>query len=315
MEEGIETDETIMADKNYRVAATALNLRSSPSSSRRANIIAALPQGHEVRKLDEAGSAWWRVAARFREADLEAFVAHRYLAPASEITRPQAVGGVAAVHLEEGRPTIRRDRADGHAYPLGEPGRPARRGEAADEKRRGLAAITDWLGVERSPRYQKRQGATYCNVYTYDYCYLGGAYLPRVWWRGPALEALASGRSVVPAYGETVHELNANALYDWLDSYGPRFGWTRLFDLDTLQEAANEGEVCVICAQRRELNRSGHIAVVVAEDAAHQAARDGHRVRYPLQGQAGLENFGRRAKRSAWWASNTFRAFGFWQHP
>ena len=44
---------------------------------------------------------------------------------------------------------------------------------------------------------------------------------PRVWWRPTALAALARAQNVVPRYGDTLHELNANALCDWFEDHGP----------------------------------------------------------------------------------------------
>jgi len=111
-----------------------------------------------------------------------------------------------------------------------------------------------------------------------------------------------------------VEELNANSLYDWLSSYGQTFGWRREFDLTRLQDAANAGEVCLINAQRRELNRSGHIVAVVPETDANQARRSGTNVISPLQSQAGAVNFLYGGTNRTWWTGAQFRAFGFWIH-
>ena len=122
-------------------------------------------------------------------------------------------------------------------------------------------------------------------------------------------------QQVLVKYGDTVRELNANALHDWLEDYGPAFGWKRVGDREVLQAAANHGEVCVVVAQRKDLNRSGHIAAVVPEHDGLQAARNaGGEVRRPLESQAGAKNHRFTVKPSAWWKGVNFQSFGFWRH-
>jgi hypothetical protein len=213
---------------------------------------------------------------------------------------------IPVVHLAENSPPARRDSVAARAYPLGETDRPAR----AD----GSASIVRYLAVETSARYQRNTKSTFCNIYACDYCYLAGVYLPRVWWTDGALEKLAAGEEVPVRYGETVRELNANALYGWLKQYGPEFGWSEVGSEDELQRAVNEGKVGVICAQRKVAAASGHIAVVVPEQSDHAAERAGSVVRLPLQSQAGARNFCYSCGLSKWWAGAQFRAFGFFVH-
>jgi hypothetical protein len=136
-----------------------------------------------------------------------------------------------------------------------------------------------------------------------------------VWWTPNALHDLREGRVVAVKYDDTVRELNANALYDWLRDFGENFGWRRVPDQDALQRIANGGGVGVICAQRTDLNRSGHICVVVPERPPDSAAKraDGN-VQLPLQSQAGSRNFCYSCGTTRWWAGEQFRAFGFWVH-
>ena len=84
----------------------------------------------------------------------------------------------------------------------------------------------------------------------------------------------------------------------------------RTFDLTELQDAANQGEVCLICAQRNDLNMSGHIVAVVAETQTKQAARSGLQVTRPLQSQAGAVNFRYSTGVRAWWTDAKFRHHG-----
>lgn len=303
--------------EQFRVVPLALNLRRTPGVST-VNRIAVLPEGTIVDKLGDAGDGWWRVRTTLNGVAVEGFVSARYLARvlATDPT-PTITVAVGPVHLEEGRRDITRAGTSGRAYPLGEPGRPPAPSGVGAGRRDGLLAIIDWLDVEAGARWRPGGGATFCNIYAYDVCYLAGAFLPRVWWKPAALARLMAGEPVVPRYDVTVQELNANALADWFEDHGARFGWSRTFDLGVLQNAANEGRLAVIVAQRTNLNRSGHIQIVAPEHGDQQALRraDGT-VALPLQSQAGTRNFRYGfLGRSAWWANPTqYRKHGFWTH-
>ncbi|MGG6298219.1 hypothetical protein ACQ4M4_27815 [Leptolyngbya sp. AN02str] len=97
----------------------------------------------------------------------------------------------------------------------------------------------------------------------------------------------------------------------WLGS-AQQFGWTRTFKLTELQDAANQGQICIISAQRKDLNRSGHICAVVPETPSHKAQRSGATVVSPLQSQAGVNNFAYGG--NVWWTAEKFRKYGFWMH-
>jgi hypothetical protein len=297
----------------YEVTATSLNLRSAPRVVP-ANRIAVLPQGHEVTKLDEANNPlWWRVSTNIEGVAVEGFVNSQYLTEVGSAPSVPTFNTLEAVHLTNTQRTTRVGTGR-RAFPLNEPRQPGRTGTTPGSKATSLARIIDWLNVEQSARYIPGGGNTFCNIYAYDYCYLAGAYLPRVWWNSIAIQRLGAGIAVTPRYGETVRELNANSLYEWLSNYGQNFGWRREFDLTRLQDAANDGEVCLINAQRRELNRSGHIVAVVPETAQHQARRNSASVLSPIQSQAGAQNFRYGGTNRTWWTGSQFRAFGFWIH-
>ena len=315
----------------HRVVPLQLNLRSAPRVSP-ATLLASLVQGTEVElRGSTAVDGWVRVRVLLNGTAREGMVAEQYLAPLAP--RPRARGGARAratpgaevslpalpqAHLQADRPDITRVRDGGRAYPLGEPDRPARRGRDAASRAAELAHIVDYLGVAEPAhlRYQPRGGATYCNIYATDYAYLAGAYLPRVWWTDTALRRLSLGEPTDVLYGQTVRELNANALHDWLEEHGPAFGWVRELDLTLLQAAANAGEVCIIVAKRSDLNRPGHITAVVPEqdDALARRSADGEVLR-PLESQAGTRNVARGVSASPWWAGSRFQSFAFWRHP
>lgn len=293
----------------YRVAVDGLNLRSKPEV-RPGTVIAVLRRGDLVTALDQSSQEWWRVRATVGSLAVEGFVAVRYLAPDADFEPPVPVAGeVPPVHMPVDRWSGARDTAARRAYPLNEPGQPTRQGVEDATRSRELSAIVEWLDVERSVRYHPG-ASTYCNIYAYDYCFLAGIYLPRVWWTAPALQELAAGRPVVPVYDTTLREMSANSLHDWLADWGPRFGWRRTLSLTELQDQANRGRVALICARNRNRNRSGHICAVVPETATQIAVRSGAEVTGPLQSQAGRTNH--RYRTFVWWATATFDGVGFW---
>jgi hypothetical protein len=185
--------------------------------------------------------------------------------------------------------SARRDSATARAFPLSEPF------EAPADDIAAIYSAIDFLNVEKSARYRPGAGRTYCNIYAHDLCRLLGVYLPRVWWTKAAIAKLAKGKLVASVYGSTVTELSANALHDWLLEHGAAFGWKRFASADELRRAVSVGVVGVICAQRRNRARSGHITCVVPDLDRGEAALE------LLQSQAGSKN--RKFFRdSSWWS-------------
>ena len=293
-------------------APLGLFLRSEPVV-KPSTKIALLPLGHLVTKKAESTVAgWWKVSTTLQGASASGFVSSKYLTPSANFSGPPAHQSISPVHLRNDNLQVTRS-GGSRAYPLNETPQPTRHSSnPAATKAAELTAIIKWLRVEQSARYLPHGGTTYCNIYAYDYCYLAGVYLPRVWWTPDAIDKLKAGQPVAPRYAVTVNEVNANSLFNWLKAFGPDFGWSRTFDLTELQNAANDGQVGIICAQRVDLNRSGHICPVVPETASQKAARSGSTVIKPLQSQAGGTNFSYKAL--VWWTNPKFREFGFWIH-
>ncbi len=159
----------------FKVTATSLNLRSEPLIQPRTKR-AALPQGQVVTKLGVANDeTWWRVSTDINGVTEEGYVASRFLAPVSDFQAPPPSRSVREVHLQTTN-RIARNQTSGRAFPLNENGQPSRNGTPPAS----LAQIINWLRVDQSQRHQPGGGATYCNIYAYDYCYLAGVYLPRV---------------------------------------------------------------------------------------------------------------------------------------
>jgi hypothetical protein len=224
------------------------------------------------------------------------------------------------VHLSPGANLIRRDSSDSRAYPLNEPGRPSETAKTDPVHRvRLLHNIIQWLDVAHNARYRRTpvegQPSVYTvfsNIYAYDYAYLAGVYLPRVWWTAPALEAIQRGSVPDVKYGTTVREMDQNAICDWLSRSGVLYGWRAARNLTVLQAAANEGKVALICAANVDSRWAGDIALIVPENADLKAVRQGTEVTRPLQSKAGIENVKYGTPEDAWWTSREYRSFGFW---
>lgn len=300
----------------HRVASTSLNLRSEPEV-RPSNRIAVLPAGQPVEKLAEHDANWWQVAIALHDAAANGFVAARFLEPITAAPDPLPslpVGSIPPAHLRENRAEITRQNDRGRAFPLGEPGRPARTSADPVTRAAELSAIFDWLDVEHSHRYAPTTSSTYCNIYAHDVAYLAGVYLPRVWWTGGALLRLCGGEAVPVLYDQTVVELNANSLLVWFADFGAVFGWRRTLDLEELQQAANQGGVGIIVARHQDANRSGHIATIEREGAGLQAARVNGKVTRPITSQAGRENHRRQVPSRPWWAMSPHSSWAAWWH-
>lgn len=317
-----------------RVVAGGGNIRWLPTTAF-GDPIALLPPGQVVNVLGASAPGWVRV----RGADGANVIGHMALsrlaamgvpvpapaaapspsplpAPAPPPAPAPALPALPPARMRENNPKATRQSTTAYPFPIGEAGRPTRDPAApAAQRVQQLRALADWLDVERSARYLPGGGKTFCNIYAADYLYLAGVYLPRVWWTGPALLRFGQGQAVDVVYGDTVSEILADQLLEWLLRFGPGFGWRRVFDASALQAAANAGGVGVICADAAVVGRHGHITVVVPEDATHSAVRDadGH-VLQPLQSQAGSRNFRYGSAGPSWWQSTHYRDRGFFVH-
>jgi hypothetical protein len=313
------------------VRESPLRLRSEPHIPRgdpRANVLARLPDGHFVYHLSGKNTEpFLEVETSLNGAYFRGFAASKFLCevkkalpvdaivPVPDVVEPTS--GIVAVYMPRKAGTVTRRTAPAGAHSLNESGQPGRSGETAPERRAELAAIIDWLAVDQPSheRYQPVRGATFCNIYTHDYCFLAGVYLPRVWWMPGAIERLAQGETVEPLYETTIDEQRANDLFRWFRDFGLRFGWRQTSTLTKLQEAANLGGIGIIVARRKIDGKSGHIVAVVPETAAHKAKRDNDgNVIGALQSQAGSVNFRYRAGTVEWWKGEQFADSAFWIH-
>ena len=296
-------------------------------SNVKSNLVTSLPAGHLVKVLAAKGSRspYARVQTSLNGAAVQGYVPQKALLPVDgnqdvPVLTPHLdppASGIVAVYAPRQPGTITRRTAPADSHSLNEPNQPGRAGTTAEDLRQELAAIVEYLGVDKPAnlRYQPRPGATFCNVYAHDYCFLTGVYLPRVWWTPDAIERLAQGQSVETLLGATIDEQRANDLFRWLRAFGLRFGWRQTGTPTSLQTAVNSGGIGLIVARRKEDGRSGHIVAVVPETNEHQAKRDSTgAVIAPLQSQAGARNFRYGTGKLNWWMSDEFAESAFWIH-
>ncbi|MGO4771275.1 hypothetical protein ACEN2I_06400 [Flavobacterium sp. W22_SRS_FK3] len=183
-------------------------------------------------------------------------------------------------------------------------------------KKRSIHQLIAILNVENNIRYQKTIEDTYCNVYSYDYCYFSKVYLPTVWWTAESLEKILQGQEVEAIFEQTVDRIYSSAIHDWFLEWGASFGWKRMHTADEIQNKVNEnGGIGIICAKRKEKGLSGHIVPVIPETDLHKAYRQNGVVIYPLQSQAGKLNYNYFSEvRQDWWNDELYTSFVFYYH-
>ncbi len=311
------------------VRETPLRLRSEPKVDKddpTSNVIARLPDGHIVQAVsDKKVNGFLEVETSLLGGHFHGFAAAEFLKPAADVQevpvlQPAAApptSGIVEVTMPRKPGTVTKRVNPATAHSLNEPNQPGRKGTTPDELRAELAAIIDWLAVDKPAhkRYKPIPNATFCNIYAHDYCHLAGVYLPRVWWSAAAIEKLAQGKTVEPLLGNTIDEQRANDLFRWLRDFGMRFGWRQTGSLTKLQQEVNQGAIGVIVARRKNDGLSGHIAVVVPETDEHSAKRDAAgEVTAPLQSQAGRNNFQYGNGGVNWWKGQQFAESAFWIH-
>jgi hypothetical protein len=311
------------------VKDSPLRLRSEPEVDKTrptANVIARLPDGHHVRLVSgKQSDTFLEVETSLNGAHFRGFAASQFLVRVRgtieiPVITPEATPpaiGIVAILAPRKRGSVTRRTAAAGALSLNEPDQPGRTATTLEGLREELAAIIDYLAVDRvsHARYQPRPGVTFCNIYAHDYCHLAGAYLPRVWWTPDAIERLARGEMVEPRLASTIDEQRANDLFRWLRAFGSRFGWRQTSTLTKLQTEANAGAVGLIVGRRKIDGKSGHIVMVVPETDEDQARRDSSgEVVAPLQSQAGARNFRYGTGTLNWWKSDQFADSAFWIH-
>ena len=180
---------------------------------------------------------------------LEGYVNSRYLVKDSEFDEPVKSNSITAIHLTENKTSITRNKDGGRAYPLGEPNRPTRTATDKEDKIEQIKEIINWINVDLSTRYFRKGSTTYCNIYAYDYCYLSGVYIPRVWWTRKSIIELSKGNEVPVLYGDkTAHILSLQSFIQRCCCVKISTGDIRNLTVEALQEWLKE-EYLLLSAQ------------------------------------------------------------------
>ena len=210
----------------------------------------------------------------------------------------------------------RLDTMDEKFHPMNDESIPYRDMTDASTKKESIRQLIAKLDVTKSLRYQRTVEDTYCNVYSYDFCYFSRVYLPTVWWTDESLEKILNGQEVIPVFEETVEPIYSSAIHDWLLKWGASFGWKRMTNLEEIQQKVNEeGGIGIICAKRKIKGLSGHIVPIVPETNVKKAYRENGVVLYPLQSQAGKLNYTYFSKaRKDWWNHERYSSHVFYYH-
>lgn len=213
-------------------------------------------------------------------------------------------------------PESRLDSMEMKEKPLGDSSIPYRDLTDLANKKESIGRIIAKLDVATNLRYQRTVEDTYCNVYSYDYCYFCKVYLPTVWWTDESLQKIMQGQEEEVVFEKTVDRIYSSAIHDWFLEWGSSFGWERVLSVDEIQNKVNaEGGVGIICAKRREKGLSGHIVPVVPETDEHKAYRENGIVIYPLQSQAGKLNYNYFSEvRKDWWNDELYSSYVIYYH-
>lgn len=201
-------------------------------------------------------------------------------------------------------------------HPMVDDSIPFRNMSSAESKRRSIRKLIRKLDVKHSLRYQRTPEDTYCNVYSFDYCFHNKVYLPTVWWTDESIAKLENGEDVKPVFMETVMPIYSSAIHDWFLLWGECYGWKKMTDLTEIQNLVNEnGGIGIICAKRKIVGLSGHIVPIVPETEKRKAFREDGKVIYPLQSQAGKLNYNYFAHiRRDWWNHARYSSHVFYYH-
>lgn len=157
--------------------------------------------------------------------------------------------------------------------------------------------VIDQFSVTTNGRYKRTRNSTYCNIFAWDVMSAMNVSLPH--W---------ISRAGAPAnpYEKGASELTANATYDWLYKYGPKYGWSRI-TAQKAQERANNGYPTV-GVWKNTGKGSGHIAVIRPETKSYTYTENN-----PVVAQAGGTNY-KITKASKGFGTSRLSSIVYWTH-
>lgn len=148
---------------------------------------------------------------------------------------------------------------------------------AGQRSAEALNTVINQYDVANNARYRRTSTSTYCNIFAWDVMRAMGLEADFSHWLKDNKPATASTKGA--------HELNANATYNWINSYGSKYGWTKI-TAKQAQEYANAGYP-VIAIWKNTSGGPGHIAVVRPEGNGYVYST----AKGPVIAQAGGSNF------------------------
>ena len=138
--------------------------------------------------------------------------------------------------------------------------------------------IIDQFEVETNPRYAKRGGNTYCNIFAWDVTIAMGVEIPHYYDAKSGGNMTNSNGHVSPGYTE----MSANGMCVWLSNFGKSNGWNEV-SAETAQQKANAGFPSITAWYCP--GGIGHVQVVRPYTGAFDAAKG------PRVAQSGGTNY------------------------
>ena len=128
------------------------------------------------------------------------------------------------------------------------PATPAITNAEGDRSPEKLRAVVAQFRVGTEPRYQPRNGATFCNIFAWDFTAAMGVEVPH--W---------VDLDDQPSKAGVGHELSANAVLDWLRTTGLERGWREVVAVEAELQASNGHPTLAVL----HVVPHGHLAVVM----------------------------------------------------
>jgi hypothetical protein len=113
--------------------------------------------------------------------------------------------------------------------------------------------VIEQFRVEANPRYEPRDGKTYCNIFVWDVTAAMNAEIPH--WVCP--DGSPGGPGVAHAARQ-----NCNAMYSWLIKHGQSCGWKKLSQEAQAQVLADEGRPVIAIWPNPDPDGHGHLVII-----------------------------------------------------
>ena len=116
--------------------------------------------------------------------------------------------------------------------------------------------VMDAFQVATNPRYQPRNGDTWCNIYVWDVTTAMGCEIPHYYNKKTGEPMTRDQCLKNPG---TYYEMSANRMTKWLEKYGAQYGWVECDEATAISQA-NQGMPTVTVG-----TDTGHVAMVAPQ--------------------------------------------------